>query len=125
MPHRSKEIFGVWLLARPLKLPNMLSSASIGKLPVCHWAILITPMSEDYIREKLRTGFTYGAPALGTLYELTRVEVNSYLNMVEDFSATNLRGEWSRVSGNCIGTTTMSNEAIKDECTILYLCVYS
>jgi hypothetical protein len=110
------EIFSnVWLLARPLLCTSFippLTSLSDGKYPLCHWAVLITNLSVDYIQQHFENRYSSGGQSLGTLYELQRADSHQYSVNIIPFPASALRSEWRRVSNQWLGVTTKSNDEI-------------
>lgn len=119
----SRSIRSVWLFARPLSLANLFSPlglTSAGKYHLCHWGVLVTPLSARELRSiliklnKLAEECPQFDGSMGTMWELNRVEgtVNT-VNKTTSFSPSLVRKEWKLLSACSAGETTMTDEEIQ------------
>jgi len=95
----------VWILARPVSGANwfpMLAKSSAGKFHLCHWAVLVSNLLIEEIKDgfmrKRRSRFSNSKCNLGTLYELQRIGDQNT--------------DWLTVSAEYVGMTPMTNHEI-------------
>lgn len=115
----SKNERSLWIFARPtsLALTTGLSSTSTGKYHLCHWGILVTDTSVVDMKALLArvqgNSVAAGNVALGSLYELNRLEGNqNTVNSVRPFTVSALRAEWPSFFAEHIGMTGFCDDAI-------------
>jgi len=106
----------VWLLARPLSYSQWLpplADTSEGKYHLCHWAILV---SELYDEELLRASVSLPEHiCLGDLYELARFGDKNTMHLSTGFNVARFRADWSKVSLQQVGFTTMTDHQVSEE----------
>jgi len=132
--HRKRRRRNVYVIARPLDIATRfsLSFLSEGKLPLCHWGILVSNHGHDKIirrweaasqGESLNTNL-----ALGTVFELRRtVENLNTVQTIKDFGRRELNSEWQVMTIKYVGKTSFSVGALEkraNKITELYPCYH-
>jgi len=109
----------VWILARPVSGANwfpMLAKSSAGKFHLCHWAVLVSNLLIEEIKDgfmrKRRSRFSNSKCNLGTLYELQRIGDQNTVNISLSFGIAQLDTDWLTVSAEYVGMTPMTNHEI-------------
>jgi hypothetical protein len=110
-------MYSVWVFTRPLYYTNLfppLDTRSKGSDYLRHWGVLVTELSildMKILFQRTRSSEEAGT-AVGTLYELIRVEGGSTINILQPINITILRRDWRALSGQYIGTTHMTHAMI-------------
>jgi hypothetical protein len=107
-------VSNVWMIGRPLDFPSCISFVSRGKLPFCHWGVLVSEMSQLELEAewcKTQTSEPSGRALMkavwGNMYELYRdpqTNLNKP-NVVTDFGPSSLVAEWTYSVKIYVGTT--------------------
>src|SRR5271163_3555123 len=106
-PKRKKR--NVYIISRPLTAAAHfnLSFLSDGKLPLCHWAVLVSDFDRVELQQhlqSLRDNPNRCRSSLGTLIELRRTETNvNTINVVREFGEIELNDEWHVMGVKYIG----------------------
>ena len=104
----------VWIIARPIDLPDYISFISRGRLPFCHWGILVSHLNHSELQaewfETEKMELEYRRDVMGNwgnLYELHRdPETDKTLpNVMTDFGPSSLVDEWAYAVAEYVGTT--------------------
>jgi hypothetical protein len=109
-PKRKKR--NVYILSRPLSAASHLnlSFLSDGKLPLCHWGVLVSDYDRIELQrhlQSLREDPNHRRSSLGTLIELRRTETNvNTINVIKEFGEIEMSDEWHVMGVKYIGTTS-------------------
>lgn len=108
----------VYVVARPLKSAGHLSFLSRGKLPLCHWGVLVSRYGPAELQSRCASESKDSKlSSWGTVFELFRTPENKNLyHVIEDFGPAELANEWSCVCITFVGKTTMSNHKLAVAC---------
>jgi hypothetical protein len=107
----------VYIVARGLRAAGRFAPLSDGKLPLCHWALLITSQTQWWIQTQLvRFSESNGQselPPWGTLFELSRTLENKVSHRKSrGFSLQEWHKEWGTVSMTYVGTTKVTDHML-------------
>jgi len=106
----------IYLVARPISKAGPFGFLSEGKLPLCHWGILVSEYDEKAFFELLdyQTATNQESLRLGMLFELAREESHDakwQVNVVPNFGKQ-LPRIWKNVMVFHVGETIIANEDI-------------
>lgn len=110
----------VFVVARPLTIAGPFSFLSGGKVPLCHWGLLLTDLSPSVLRLQWETFIETQNPSKlepwGTLFELCRLPGNRITHhMIENFTVKDWLASWGAISLVDVGETRVSNSALARE----------
>src|SRR5271167_3003325 len=102
-PRNRKQRRFAYVLARPLTIADRLhlSFVSEGKLPLCHWGMLVTNMNQGELAEKLRKVYNeqqWSLAPLGTMFELVANNSDNSVSMNQLFGSWELHTDWQCLS---------------------------
>jgi len=130
-PELRRNSRNVLILARPLSISRWfgpLADTSDGKMPLCHWAVLvadpdvtISDVKALAMRERRNTTIN-DELSLGALFELKRDDKSSTMNWSPSFGTKELMHEWRLFSCEHVGNTNMSLDKIYDHGIPLVQC---
>lgn len=113
----------VWIFARPLSgygiFPaSSMAATSHGHFHLCHWGILVTPLSIVDIKAIVSSGQRGWSQAsdleLGILWELHRLPDNkNTVNKTNPFQISTFKTQWPTCSGQYMGETSCTGEKIQ------------
>jgi len=115
----------VWVIARPLDLPDYISFISRGRLPFCHWGVLISPRDrwglehQWFGMEQTEPGSRHSLLGTwGNLYELWRDPLTNknIPNVTTDFGPSNVVEEWTYAVIHYVGKTLAKSTEISQAC---------
>jgi hypothetical protein len=96
---KKKRERAVYIFARPLKLAGRAGSLSDGKLPLCHWGMLVSKCNKEELKKRLERLDLSKAESWGTFIELNRNSENKIIhNMIRNFSAE----EWYKTINEAV-----------------------
>jgi len=107
----------VYIITRGLRAAGRFAPLSDGKLPLCHWGLLITSQNRLWIQTQLvRFSESNGQselPPWGTLFELSRTVENKVSHRKSrGFSLQEWHKEWGTVSMTYVGTTKVTDHML-------------
>ena len=107
----------VYIVARPLTKAGYFKILSEGKLPLCHWGLLVSNFNQIQLRQHIisRSDSTHctDEASWGTLYEITNGEGVMILNREENFGR-DLEPDWQYAILAHVGKTRLPDSAIYD-----------
>ena len=115
------EDFSVWIVARPLDLPDYISFISRGRLPFCHWGVLVSSIgrwdieSEWFEMEMTEPNSRHTlSRSWGSLYELYRDPASdkNRPNVITGFGPSAVVDEWAHSVAHYVGQTTATSAQI-------------
>jgi hypothetical protein len=115
----------VWIIARPLDLPDYISFISRGRLPFCHWGVLVSPRdrweleNEWFGMEQKEPGARHSLLGTwGNLYELWRDPLSNKNtpNVTTDFGPSDVVEEWTYAVIHYVGKTETKPTEISEAC---------
>ena len=105
----------VYIVARPITKAGWFGWSSEGKLPLCHWALLISPYNENELLYRLVLQTAYrGSISWGTLFELLNDNGNNKVNEVKHFGR-HYSAEWGYAYIMHLGETRSPDFKIKQD----------
>src|SRR5438105_1676198 len=122
---RSRNAQSVWILARPLSACSVFPPfewTSRGKYPLCHWGVLVSPLSVVDVKALLyamrQTRHTTEDSEIGIMWELEHhVGQLNTVNVTRPFTVSCARKFWNTFNAECVGGTTYNRTAIQAEGT--------
>jgi hypothetical protein len=107
----------VYIVARGLRDAGRFAPWSDGKLPLCHWGLLIASQNGWWIQTQLvrfsKSNGQSELPPWGTLFELSRtVENKVSYRKSPGFSLQEWHKEWGTVSMTYVGTTKVTDHML-------------
>ena len=125
MDRRPSTKQNVWIFARPLSgygiFPaSAMAATSDGQFHLCHWGVLVTPLSIGLIKAIiLRDGqstwpqLQASEQKLGVMWELHRLpDGKNTVNKTRPFRISTLRAQWHTYSGQYMGETSCGELSI-------------
>jgi hypothetical protein len=115
---KKKSERAVYIFARSLKLAGRAGFLSDGKLPLCHWGMLVSKYNKDELKKRFERLDPSKAESWGTFIELNRNPENKIThNMIRNFSAEEWYNEWKFISMVFIGETELLDVTLCEEGT--------
>jgi len=120
----------VWIFARPLSASTLFPSftwTSHGRLPLCHWGVLVSPLENHGLRDVMLTGSVQSQedPVLGTMWELHRIERTVHtVHRIRPFKLSTLRVQWAMFWPEWIGMTSLNDQEIQTGGIFLWVLTF-